>query len=146
PDGILWFNINPGRGGLGRLDPRTDPNGEKIDIFTPPENMSPTGGATTVDYDGKGKIWVSAPDGVLRFDPETKTWTDYKTASYKLPTGTGITYGAAGDRAGNGYWAVMIHDIIGVADDASGKASEIKLSPVKTQLALVTAEAREFYK
>jgi len=142
PDGIIWFNINPGRGGLGRLDPRT----EKIDVFMPPEGMSPTAGATTLDYDGKGKIWVSAPDGVLRFDPETQKWSDYKTASYKLPTGTGITYGAAGDRAGNGYWAVMIHDIIGVADGASGKASEIKLSPVKTQLALVTAEAREFYK
>ena len=142
PDGIIWFNINPGRGSLGRLDPRT----EKIEVFTPPEGMSPTGGATTVDYDGKGKIWVSAPDGVLRFDPETQKWSDYKTASYKLPTGTGITYGAAGDRAGNGYWAVMIHDIIGVADGASGKASEINHSPVKTQLALVTAEAREFYK
>jgi len=142
PDGIIWFNINPGRGSLGRLDPKT----EKIDIFTPPENMSPTGGATTVDYDGKGKIWVSAPDGVLRFDPQTQQWTDYKTHTYKMPTGTGVTYGAAGDRAGNGYWAVMIHDIIGVADGATGKASEIKLSPVRTQLALVREEALQFYK
>ena len=142
PDGFLWFNINPGRGSLARLDPKT----EKIDIFTPPENMSPTGGATTVDYDGKGMIWVSAPDGVLRFDPQTRQWTDYKTATYKTPNGTGITYGAAGDRAGNGYWAVMIHDVIGVADGRTGKASEIKLSPVRTQLALVKEEAQQFYK
>jgi len=142
PDGILWFNINPGRGSLGRLDPKT----ERIDIFTPPENMSPTGGATTVDYDGKGKIWVSAPDGVLRFDPQTQQWTDYKTHTFKTPNGTGITYGAAGDRSGNGYWAVMIHDIIGVADGKTGKASEIKLSPVRTQLALVKEEALQFYK
>ncbi len=141
PDGMIWFNINPGRGSLARLDPKT----EKIDIFTPPDNMSPTGGATTVDYDGKGKIWVSAPDGVLRFDPQTQQWTDYKTTTYKTANGTGITYGAAGDRAGNGYWAVMIHDIIGVANGATGKASEIKLSPIRTQLALVTDEAREFY-
>src|SRR6266513_2520418 len=35
PDGILWFNINPGRGGLGRVDPKT----EKIDVFIPPESM-----------------------------------------------------------------------------------------------------------
>lgn len=146
PDGILWFNINPGRGSLGRLDPRSDPNGEKIDIFTPPDNLSPTGGATTVDYDGKGKIWVSAPDGVLRFDPQTKQWTEYKTATYKTPNGTGVTYGAAGDRAGNGYWAVMIHDVIGVADGRTGKASEIKLSPVRTQQALVKEEALAFYK
>ena len=142
PDGIIWFNINPGRGSLGRLDPKT----EKIDVFTPPESMSPTGGATTVDYDGRGKIWVSAPDGVLRFDPQTQQWTDYKTHTYKTPNGTGVTYGAAGDRAGNGYWAVMIHDIIGVADGKSGKASEIKLAPVRTQLALVKEEALQFYK
>ena len=52
--GIIWFNVNNGRGGLGRLDPRT----EQIDVYLPPHGMSPTGGATTVDYDGKGKIWV----------------------------------------------------------------------------------------
>ena len=141
PDGMIWFNINPGRGGLARLDPRT----EKIDIFTPPENMSPTGGATTVDYDGKGRIWVSAADGVLRFDPQTQQWSDFKTKTYKTPNGTGITYGAAGDRAGNGYWAVMIHDIIGVADTARGRSFEIKLSPVRSQFALLTEEEKQFY-
>ena len=62
--GIVWFNVNNGRGGLGRLDPKT----ERIDVYMPPQGMSPTGGATTVDYDGKGKIWSSAPDGALRFD------------------------------------------------------------------------------
>jgi streptogramin lyase len=142
PDGMIWFNINPGRGGLGRVDPKT----EKVDVFIPPEGMSPTGGATTVDYDGKGRIWVSAPDGVLRFEPQTQQWSEYKTATYKTPTGTGITYGAAGDRAGNGYWAVMMHDIIGVADGESGKASEIKLAPVKSEMARVAPEALEFYK
>jgi len=141
PDGILWFNINPGKGGLGRLDPKT----EKIDVFIPPEGMSGTGGATTVDYDGKGKIWVSAPDGVLRFDPQTSTWTGYKTQTFKTAGGTGITYGAAGDRNGNGYWAVMIHDIIGVADGATGKASEIKLAPVKDTWDRLTGEQKAFY-
>ncbi len=142
PDGMIWFNVNPGRGGLGRLNPRT----EEIQVFMPPETMSPTGGATTVDYDGKGKIWVSAADGVLRFDPSTEQWTDYKTRTFKTPNGTGITYGAAGDRSGNGYWAVMIHDIIGVADGTTGKASEIKLSPIRAQLALVSEETLQFYK
>ncbi len=141
PDGIIWFNVNPGKGGIGRLDPKT----EKIDVFIPPEGMSGTGGATTVDYDGKGKIWVSAPDGVLRFDPQTSTWTDYKTQTYKTAGGTGITYGAAGDRNGNGYWAVMIHDIIGVADGATGKASEIKLAPVKATWDRLSAEQKAFY-
>ena len=142
PDGIIWLNMNPGRGGLARVDPKT----EKIEVFTPPEELSPTGGATTVDYDGKGRIWVSAPDGVLRFDPRTEQWTGYKTPSFKLPGGMGITYGAAADRAGNGYWAVMIHDIIGVANGETGKVSEIKLAPVKSELARVRAADQEFYK
>ena len=141
PDGIVWFNINPGEGGLGRVDPKTD----KIDVFIPPDDMSPTGGATTVDYDGKGKIWVSAPDGLLRFDPVNSSWTQYKTQTFKTDGGTGITYGAAGDRNGNGYWAVMIHDIIGVADGATGKASEIKLEPAKDTWNRLNAEQKARY-
>ena len=47
--------------------------------------MSPTGGATTVDYDGKGRIWASAPDGALRFDPTTQTFTEFKSITYKTP-------------------------------------------------------------
>jgi hypothetical protein len=83
PDGIIWFNVNPGRGGLGRLDPTT----EKIEVFIPPDGMSPTGGATTVDYDGTGKVWSSAPDGALRFDPATKTFTEFKSVTFKTPNG-----------------------------------------------------------
>ena len=43
PKGLVWFNVNTGKGGLGRMDPKT----EKVDVFTPPEVMMPTGGATT---------------------------------------------------------------------------------------------------
>src|SRR5882757_3137041 len=109
PAGILWFNVNPGRGGIGRMDPKT----ERLDVFIPPNGMSPTGGATTVDYDGKGKIWSSSPDGALRFDPDTRQFTEYKSMTYKTPNGTGVTYGAAADRDGNGWWADMAIDIVG---------------------------------
>ena len=72
--------------------------------MTPP-NMSPLGGAVTVDVDGKGKgkgkVWASAPDGAVRFDPETERFTDFKSLFYKTARGTGMTYGAAGDRDGN---------------------------------------------
>ena len=37
-------------GGLAKLDPKT----EKIEVYMPPQGMSPTGGAVTVDIDGKG--------------------------------------------------------------------------------------------
>src|SRR5499426_3844021 len=141
PSGTIWFNVNNGRGGLGRLDPKT----ERIDVYMPPQGMSPTGGATTVDYDGKGKIWSSAPDGALRFDPDTETFTEFKSITYKTPNGNGVTYGMAADRDGNGYWAEMIIDTIGVGEGATGKPSEIKLPPVQAELDRVPEELRKTY-
>jgi streptogramin lyase len=140
-NGIIWFNVNPGRGGIGRIDPKT----ENLEVFIPPAGMSPTGGATTVDYDGKGKIWSSAPDGALRFDPDTGQFTEFKSITYKTPNGTGVTYGAAADRDGNGWWAQMVLDIIGKGNMATGKAEEIRLEPVNAELDRVTPEARKFY-
>ena len=141
PNGILWFNVNPGRGGIGRMDPKT----EQLDVFIPPPGMSPTGGATTVDYDGKGKIWSSSPDGALRFDPDTGQFTEFKSITYKTPNGTGVTYGAAADRDGNGWWAEMVLDIVGKGIAATGKSEEVKLEPVKAELDRVTPEARKFF-
>jgi len=141
PSGALWFNVNPGRGGLGRVDPKTG----QIEVFIPPQSMSPTGGATTVDYDGKGRIWSSAADGALRFDPESKTFTEFKSVTFKTPNGNGVTYGMAADRDGNGYWAEMIIDTIGVGEGATGKPSEIKLPPVQAELDRVPEELRKTY-
>ena len=79
PNGIIWFNINNGRGGIGRLDPAT----AEIKVYLPPNGMTQTGGAATVDYDGRGNIWSSAPDGALRFDPVEEKFTEYKSKTYK---------------------------------------------------------------
>jgi virginiamycin B lyase len=141
PNGILWFNINPGKGGLGRLDPKT----EKIEVFIPPQGMSPTGGATTVDFDGKGFIWSSSPSGALRFDPKEEKFIEFKSKTYKTENGTGVTYGLAADRDGHGWWAEMTLDIIGHGDPATGMASEIKLPPLKTELDRASDEDRAFY-
>jgi streptogramin lyase len=141
PNGILWFNINPGKGGLGRLDPKT----EKIEVYVPPQGMSPTGGATTVDFDGKGFIWASSPIGALRFDPKTEKFTEFKSVTYKTDNGTGVTYGLAADRDGHGYWAEMTLDIIGRGDPDSGKASEIKLPPVKAEVDRASDADKAFY-
>ena len=93
------------------MNPRT----EKIDVFTPPEGMMPTGGATTVDFDGKGKIWSSAPEGGLMFDPVTEKYTEFKSPTFKTDNGNGVTYGMAADRDGKGWWAQMALDKIGRA-------------------------------
>ncbi len=145
PSGTFWFNtsptVQPNHGGLGRLDPKTD----KIDVFVPPSNMSGTGGAPTVDWDGKGNIWAGAPDGALRFDPKTQEFTPFKSVTQKTPNGNGTTYGAAGDRDGNGWWAEMTLDIIGHGDIATDKASEVKLLPLKGQEELVTPDEQKVY-
>ena len=139
--GIFWFDVNPGRRSLGRLDPKA----EKIDVYMTPPNMSPLGGAVTLDVDGKGKVWASAPDGAVRFDPETERFTDFKSLSYKTVRGTGMTYGAAGDRDGNGWWTQMAFDTVGKGDMATGKTLEVKLPAVQAELDRATPEARAFY-
>jgi virginiamycin B lyase len=142
PDGTLWFNANNGRGGLARLDPKT----EKVTLYMPPPGMSPTGGATTVDYDGKGNIWVSAPDGALKFDPKEEKFTEYKSPVYKTPNGNGLTYGLAADRDGNGWWAEMTIDIVNKGDGGTpGAAKGITLQPIAAEMERVTPEEKAFY-
>ena len=130
-DGNLWFDVNPGRRSLGKFDPKT----EKISVYETPEPMSPLGGAVTMDVDGKGRIWASAPDGVVSFDPKTEKFTDFKSMTpFKNAKGTNSTYGAAGDRDGNGWWAQMAFDTIGKADMTTGKTSEITLPELKDEI------------
>src|SRR5256886_7762984 len=89
--GNLWFDINPGRRALGKLDTAT----EKITIYQTPESMAPVGGAVTIDVDGKGMIWASTPSGAVRFDPVAETFTEFKSGiPEKNSRGSGATYGS----------------------------------------------------
>jgi streptogramin lyase len=138
--GNFWFDVNPGRRALGRLDTKTD----TITIYQTPADMSPLGGAVTMDVDGKGMIWASTASGAVRFDPATEKFTEFKSIiPSKAPKGSGQTYGAAGDRDGNGWWAQMAMDTIVKGDVATGKSIEIKVPPVK--LDHLTAADRAFY-
>ena len=139
--GNFWFDVNPGRRSLGKLDPKT----EKITVYQTPQNMSPLGGAVTVDVDGKGMVWASAADGAVRFDPTEERFTEFKSKAYKTARGTGMTYGAAGDRDGNGWWTQMAFDIVGKADMATGKTIEVQLPVVKAELDRASPEAKAFY-
>lgn len=139
-DGNFWFDVNPGRRALGKLDTAT----EKITIYQTPPDMSPLGGAVTMDVDGKGKIWASTPAGAVRFDPVAEKFTEFKSIiPLQNAKGSGLTYGAAGDRDGNGWWAQMAMDTIVKGDVATGKAIEIRLPAVKVDR--LSAEDRAFY-
>jgi len=122
-EGNLWFDVNPGRRSLGKVEPKTG----NITVYPTPETMAPLGGAVTIDVDGKGMIWASAPAGVLRFNPKTAEFTEFKDKAFKRPYGQANTYGAAGDRDGNGWWAQMAFDTIGKANPVTGQTTEIVL-------------------
>jgi streptogramin lyase len=138
--GNFWFDIDPGRRALGKLDTATD----KITVYQTPADMAPVGGAVTIDVDGKGMVWASTPAGAVRFDPATEKFTEFKSRPPgATPRGAGATYGAAGDRDGNGWWAQMAMDTVYKGDVASGKAIEIRMPDAKTFA--MSAEDRAFY-
>jgi len=142
-EGNLWFNVNPRTGersSLGKIDPRT----EKIEVFDPPKGMSEIGG-NVVDVDGKGKVWVTTTMGALRFDPELKQFTDFKSPTLFNSDGSASPYGLAADGQGNAWWAEMSIDIVGHSNVETGKSSEIKLPPVPNQMDLVKPEERKMY-
>ena len=138
--GNLWFDVNPGRRALGKLDVAT----EKFSIYQTPEGMAPLGGAVTIDIDGKGMVWASTPRGAVRFDPESEKFTEFKSVIPEgNPRGLAATYGAAGDRDGNGWWSQMAMDTIYKGDIATGKAIEVKMPEVKVDR--LFGEDRAFY-
>ncbi len=144
--GNLWFNVSAGEeGGPGRLA-KVDPATEKIEVFTPPQGMTgPTTAAGTVDVDGKGKIWATTGPGAVRFDPQSKQFTEFKSPVYENADGIGSTYGLTADADGNAWWAQMNMDTLSKSDIKSGKVTQLKLAPVSMETDLVTNEERNVY-
>jgi len=125
PDGHVYFNASPRiaylDGALGIVDTKA----QKVETVMPPDGMSRVSG--WLSYDGKGRIWsASGPQrdlgGALRFDPKTKTFTQFKNLTAKM------TYGIAGDADGNGWWTGVDDDIM-LYSDANDQVHEIKLPP-----------------
>jgi len=141
--GMLWFNVRSnvqrGRGGLAKVDPKT----EKITVYLPPEPMSGTAG--TLDADMNGNIWVTSPDGALRFNVKEEKFTEFKSITYKNPHGTATVYGLAADRVGNGWWLLMSQDLVDYSDIKTGKSGEFKLPPEQLVMESLTAEQKKLY-
>ena len=142
-NGILWFNtrsnVQRSRGSLGRIDPKT----EKITVYLPPEPMSGTAG--TLDTDLNGNVWVTSPDGALRFNIKEEKFTEFKSVTYKNQHGTATVYGLAADRTGNAWWLLMAQDLIDYSDIKTGKSGEFKLAPEKAVMESLTPEQRKMY-
>jgi len=132
-------NVQRSRGSLGRIDPKT----EKITVYLPPEPMSGTAG--TLDTDLNGNVWVTSPDGALRFNIKEEKFTEFKSLTYKNQHGTATVYGLAADRTGNAWWLLMAQDLIDYSDIKTGKSGEFKLAPEKAVMESLTPEQRKMY-
>ena len=144
--GHIWFNISPAEAnGPGRLI-EVDPVAQTLQVYTPPKTQEgPTFVAGTVDVDGKGKIWASTFHGASRFDPVTKTFTEFKSPTFKNADGIGNTYGLTADGDGNGWWAEMNLDIVAKSDMETGKVIEIKIPEVPGIKPMFSPEEMKMY-
>jgi streptogramin lyase len=104
-----------------------------------------SGTAGTLDVDPKGFIWVTTPDGVLRFDPEKEAFLEFKSLTYKTEKGVGTVYGTAADSAGNGWWLDMKFDKVMRGDPVNGQTGEIQLPPVQAEMDRLTADEKALY-
>jgi streptogramin lyase len=142
-NGVMWFNlrshVSRAHGTLGRIDPKD----EKITVYVPPKET--TGTAGTIDADLNGSIWVTSPDGALRFDIKEEKFSEFKSLTYKGKHGTATVYGLAADRLGNGWWLLMTEDLVDHGDAKSGKTTEIRLPPEKAVMDSLTPEQQKFY-
>jgi streptogramin lyase len=120
-DGTIWFTMLSEQK-LGTIDPRTN----ILQVFTPPNGGA--GPFVSCDEDGLGDIWSSTPMGAVRFDRNTKQFTEFTAL-----TQAGLfAYGAAGDRDGNGWWTEINIDVIGHSDLQTGNTLEITVPPNTT--------------
>ncbi len=147
-NGIIWFNCKVQEGGnSGRLV-RLDPSTGKYELFKPPDSIPTVG--DFLDWDGKGKIWVAAGAGesrlgILRFDPDTKTFT-----YFKAPWGEGVgdghsgLYGVAADSQGNGWYSLYSANMEARADNETGKTMAIDL-PKRPDNGLFTEQEKKVF-
>ena len=151
PDGNIWFNVSnvagqelTGNWGiLGKVDPETD----KFETFTPPQELGPVG--PFLDTDLQGNVITSTKAGALRFDPKTKEFRVFKYVTPPKPgDGTGGPYGVTADAEGNLWWSEFGKNIEGKGIVATGKSEEIKLPvPLRGESAMADfpQEDRDFY-
>lgn len=131
--GVAWFNAD---NGLGKVDTRT----EKVEWFEPPAGMPGVGG--TLDVDNNGIVWMATNKGALAFDPTTNKFKEFDSLT---PGIQGRTYGVAADADGNGWWAEMNYDKLGVGNYRTGEIGEVSMMRRTDVDQLMTDEDRKIF-
>ena len=129
--GNIWFPD-----GSERVLIKFDPKTEQFQRFPPPPPVTPIGGGMT-QIDSKDRVWIRRDDGgVVRFDPETAQWTEYR-----LNRRSRQAYGVSVDANDNIWFAILEADQIGFLDHRTGILSLLTLPPLKSDF--VTAKDYE---
>ncbi len=131
--GNAWFN---GDGGFIKVDPQTD----VTSYYKPPAGVGAVGG--TLDVDNQGRIWASSREGAIRYDPSTGIYTDYKS---EITAYEGRTYGVAVDALGNGWWAQMAIDKVGMGNGRTGEVKIVDIDRVDRWDDLMTEDDKEIF-
>ena len=125
--GRLWFTHKPnvGQGGaLVNFDPKTG----QFQEFPLPSRLSPMG--QFVKLDSTRNIWYNYPDGAVKWDPKTGTYSPYRSSLTKgeLPYECDVD-------ANDTVWCTMMQSNRLVAvDSPTGKVSVLNLEPLEAEV------------
>ena len=138
-EGTLWFGAD---GRLIALDPETL---EWEAVTTPDGALVRAGGFH--DKDGLGGVWGAVRGGAIRYDPRTRTATEYQNPIQKDKRGSAGTYGMAGDRDGNGWLSQYGFDVMVKHEHATGESYSVQLpqSPYAPPADLFVGDDRRIF-
>ena len=81
----------------------------------------------------------------MRFDPSTRTWTQYKNPTQKSKLGSTATYGAAGDSDGNGWLSQHPIGIMVKHNSQTGKSEDVVVPKRVPEMDLFSGEDRRIF-
>ena len=118
PQGGIWFN-NGSDGTIIRFDSKT----ETFQRYAKPPGGLRAGGH--IEVDSKGNVFTSANTGIVKLNPATGEYTDYKAITPGMNP-----YGVAVDSQDNMWMAQLGGDRLMVANGRTGEVSEVVLAPL----------------
>lgn len=136
--GNVWFGIDQR---LAKIGPAADTFQQFV---PPPELVDHMGNLGTV-ADGKDKLWTEGVPGIMRFDPDTATFSYYDNEHHSPPFF--YTYGVTSDALGNGWWSVSHLNLVETTNFETGKTTEIRMRPpwIAEDEAVATPADRAFH-
>jgi virginiamycin B lyase len=136
--GNVWFGIDQR---LAKIGPEAD----TFQQFVPPPQLLDHMGNLGTVADGKDKLWTEGVPGIMRFDPDTATFSYYDNEHHSPPFF--YTYGVTADAVGNGWWSVPHLNLVETANPQTGKITEIRMRPpwIAEEEAVATPADRAFH-